>query len=89
MEPRILSAPASRRADEIVRDRRSLPEADLRVSYLKSVLRTGDVVALAAALDVLCARAEQAEPASREVLVALVDALLDPALHDVVQRLRE
>ena len=40
-------------------------------------------------LDILCARAEQAEPAAREALMALVDALQDPALASVVQRLRE
>ncbi len=40
-------------------------------------------------MDVLCARAEQAEPTAREALVALVDALQDPSLGTVVQRLRE
>lgn len=77
------------RAEAIVRATRSIPEAELRVSYLRSVLSSADVVPLAQTLDVVCARAEQAEPAAREALVALVDALQDPALAVLVQRLRE
>lgn len=56
---------------------------------MKSVLREGDPSSLAPWLDVLCARAEQAEPAAREVLIAVVDALQDPELGAIVQRLRE
>jgi hypothetical protein len=52
-------------------------------------MRDGDVVDLAGVLDVICARAEQAEAASREVLVAIVDALQDPELAELVQTLRE
>lgn len=59
------------------------------MSYLRSILSSADVVPLAQALDVLCARAEQAEPAAREALVALVDALQEPALAALVQLLRE
>ena len=45
----------------------------------------GEIVELAAMLDVLCARAEQAEESAREALVALVDALNHEACGDVVQ----
>ncbi|HVH41803.1 MAG TPA: hypothetical protein VM925_05650, partial [Labilithrix sp.] len=60
-------------------------------SYVKTVLREreGDVASLAACLDVVCARAQQAEPAAREALVALVDALQEPSLVALVRRLRE
>ena len=88
MERRFLTDPAER-AEAIVRATRSLPEAVLRVAYVKSVLRDHEVATLAPSLDVLCARAEQAEPAAREVLVALVDAVNDPELVELVQRLRE
>jgi len=81
------------RAAHIIRATLSIPEAELRVSYLRSVLRReyekDDVGRLAQWLNVLCARAEQAEPAAREALVALVDALQDPSIADIVQRLRE
>lgn len=78
------------RADAIIRTTRALPEAALRTAYVKSVLRTqDDLSALAAALDELAARAEQADHPAREALVALVDALNDPACAEVVQRLRE
>jgi hypothetical protein len=84
MDARILSS-----ADAIVRTIRAIPEAELRVAYLVSIMRDGDLGPMAHALDVLCARAEQAEPAAREALVALVDALQDPKLERSVQRLRE
>jgi hypothetical protein len=95
MERRLLATPKATgaapavRAEALVRATRSLPEAELRVSYVKMILRESDVVELARSLDVLCARAEQAEPAAREALVALVDALQDPTLSFTVQRLRE
>jgi hypothetical protein len=74
----------------MVRATLSIPEAELRIAYVQSVLRSGDVVEIARWLDVICARAEQAEPLAREVLVALVDALLQDPSHGVlVQRLRE
>ena len=85
----IPKAGGAARADALVRTTCSLPEAALRAAYLRSVLLRGDVPELAATLDVLCARAEQAEEAAREALVALVDALNDPACADVVQLLRE
>ncbi len=91
MEPRVLSGLGSpaERADAIVRVARSIAEPELRATYMATLLRENDVVELAATLDVLCSRAEQAEPAAREVLVSLVDALQDPSLSSVVQRLRE
>jgi hypothetical protein len=73
----------------LVRTTCGIPEAELRVAYMKTVLREVDVAPLARLLDVLCARAEQAEPAAREALVALVDALQDPSLESLIQRLRE
>jgi hypothetical protein len=76
-------------ADALIRATRSIPEAALRVAYIKSVIREGDVVDLAGVLDVVCSRAEQAEAAPREALVAIVDALQDPELAPVVQTLRE
>lgn len=82
------SSPATR-AKALVRATCSIPEAELRASYLKSVLRSVGIGELATVLDVVCARAEQAEPAAREALVALVDALQDPSSSEVVQHLRE
>ncbi|MDP9148860.1 MAG: hypothetical protein M3O36_02810 [Myxococcota bacterium] len=76
-------------ADGLVRALLSLGDAALRVSYVISVARRWDAETLAAALDVVCQRAEQAEAASREALVAIVDALNGPGLEDVVQRMRE
>lgn len=76
-------------ADALIRAARSILPPELRVAYVKALLRRRELGRTAACLDVVCARAEQAEPAAREVLVALVDALQDPALTDVVQRLRE
>jgi hypothetical protein len=68
---------------------RALEGAELRVSYLVDRLLGAALPDLARTLDALCARAEQAEPAPREVLVALVDALNRPEVEPVVQRLRE
>jgi hypothetical protein len=48
-----------------------------------------DVRDLAAVLDVVCARAEQAEETAREALVALVDALNHESCAEAVQLLRE
>lgn len=66
-----------------------MPDASLRAAYLRSVLLRGRVTELAPVLDHLCARAEQAEEAAREALVALVDALNHEACSEVVQLLRE
>jgi len=84
-----MDAGVLRRADAIVRTVRAIAEPELRVLYLVALLRDGELGAIAPALDVVCARAEQAEPAAREALVALVDALQDPKLEASVQRLRE
>jgi hypothetical protein len=77
------------RADALVRTTLSLADASLRVSYIISVARTWDVETLAQALDIVCERAEQAEAASREALLAIVDALNSETLRETVQRLRE
>ncbi len=76
-------------AEALVRTARAIPEAALRAAYIRRVLLDGEAVTLAPMLDVLCARAEQADPAAREALLPLVDAFQDPACTDVVQRLRE
>ena len=90
MGPRVLTRPGrAPDADAIIRTTCGIPEAELRVAYLRSLLHGADVTALAPALDDLCARAEQASPAAREALVALVDAIQDAALAPVVQVLRE
>lgn len=80
---------AAVRAESLVRTTRSLSEAALRSGYVRSVLLDGDAPELAAALELVCARAEQADVAAREALIALVDALQDPACTEVVHRLRE
>ena len=80
---------AAHMADALVRTTRGIPEAELRVAYVRKFLLDGEVEELAAMLDIVCARAEQAEHAARETLVALVDALSDPSISHVVQRLRE
>lgn len=77
------------RADAVIRATRAIPDAELRAAYVTSILRREDVAHLAGWLDELCVRAEQAEPAAREALVALVDSLQDPSLGAIVQRLRE
>ncbi len=76
-------------AESLVRAMLSLGDAALRVSYVVSVVRRWDVETLSATLDVVCQRAEQAEPAWREALVAIVDALNDPEIEPIVQRMRE
>jgi hypothetical protein len=77
------------RAQVLVRATRALFDAPLRVAYLQDFLRAHDIAAAARVLEEVCARAEQAEEAAREVLVALVDALHAPGADDIVQRLRE
>ena len=77
------------RADALVRTTLSLADAALRISYIVDVARTWEVEALARALDVVCERAEQAEAAAREALLAVVDAFNSEAMGETVQRLRE
>jgi hypothetical protein len=76
-------------AETILRVTRSLGHASLRVSYVSGVLESTPIASLARALDLLCARAEQAEEPAREVLLSIVDALSAPEAHDVAQLLRE
>jgi len=77
------------RAEALVRATLSLGDAALRASYVASVAREWDVGVLARALDAVCERAEQAEAASREALLSIVDALNAEGMDEVVQRLRE
>ncbi len=77
------------RADAVVRATLSLADADLRTHYIASLARTWPIGALAEVLDAVCERAEQAEAASREALIAIVDALNGEGMEDLVQRLRE
>lgn len=79
----------AKKAEALVRTTCAIPEAALRAAYMRSLLVRGDVVEFAAVLDIVCARAEQAEEAAREALVALVDALNHESCMDVVQLLRE
>jgi hypothetical protein len=82
---------ALERAEAIVRGTLALAEATYRVAYLRDLLREASPSDLAPALEILCARAEQAEPRAREWLVSLVDAITGtaPDLREAVQRLRE
>lgn len=79
------------RAEQIIRVVRGTLEASLRVAWLRNLLVQAhyDVSDLACVLEIICARAEQADPVAREVLVALVDAFQEPACTRAVQRLRE
>ncbi len=77
------------RAAALVRATLSIGDSGLRVGYVASVVRTWPLQALAHALDVVCERAEQAETASREALVAIVDALNAAGMDELVQGLRE
>jgi hypothetical protein len=76
-------------AETILRVTLSLRHASLRVSYVSGMLASTPIASLARALDLLCARAEQAEEPAREVLLSIVDALSAPEAHDVAQLLRE
>lgn len=77
------------RAAGLVRAVLSLGDGGLRAEYVASVVRTWDVAVVAAALDEVCERAEQASPGAREALLAVVDALNADGMDEVVQRLRE
>jgi hypothetical protein len=77
------------RADKLVRATLSLGDATLRACYVTTVASDLPVETLALTLDAVCERAEQAEAAAREALVAIVDALNAEAMDDLVQRLRE
>jgi hypothetical protein len=77
------------RVASLVRATLSLHDAALRSRYVASTARSWPIGVLARALDTLCERAERAEAPSREVLVAVVDALNDTDMVEIVQRLRE
>jgi hypothetical protein len=64
-------------------------DGGLRVGYLRSELGTGPLAEVAAALDDVCAGAEQAEPDARETLVAVVDLLAEKDQIGLSHRLRE
>ncbi|WP_437317267.1 hypothetical protein [Sorangium sp. So ce385] len=67
----------------------SLKELRLRVAFLRSEMLRAEPAAVARALDDLCRDAEQADPAARDVLGAVVPVLADPAFSDRVAQLRE
>ncbi|APR84896.1 Hypothetical protein A7982_10245 [Minicystis rosea] len=66
----------------------ALREAGLRVAYLRVELTQKPLAEVAAALDALAGRAEQADPIAREVLTTAVTVLADPASADLVDALR-
>ncbi len=80
---------SAQRAVGLVKATLSLADGALRASYVASVVRAWHPAVLAGALDAVCERAEQAETASREALVAIVDALNQEGMGEIVQRLRE
>jgi hypothetical protein len=84
-------AEATGRADAIVRGTLALAEAPYRVGYLRDLLCASSASEIARALEIACARAEQAEPRAREWLVSFVDAITgrETELRVAVQRLRE
>jgi hypothetical protein len=79
------------RAEAVVRGTPALGEGSYRVAYLRELVRGSPPSELAPALEIVCGRAEQAEPRAREWLVSFVDALTgtEPELREAVQRLRE
>jgi hypothetical protein len=79
------------RADAIVRATLALAEASYRVTHLRELLLGSPPNVLAPLLEIVCARAEQAEPRAREWLVAFVDVITatEPDVREAVQRLRE
>jgi hypothetical protein len=76
-------------ADALIRTTCALSTVELRAAYLCDRVVHGDVAWLASVFDVVCERAEQADPNAREVLIPLVDALNHPSTCAAVQRLRE
>lgn len=77
------------RAAGLVRAVLSLGDGGLRAEYVASVVRSWDVPVLAAALDEVCERAEQANPGAREALLSVVDALNAEGMDERLQLLRE
>lgn len=76
-------------AERILRTTRALADGLLRADYVRSVLACERLEEVARALDALALKAELGDADGREVLVAVVDALSDPGVTDLVQRLRE
>ena len=79
-------------SDLAARWSRSVPalrESSLRVAYLRSELARLPLAEVAAALDALSGRAEQADPVAREVLGAAVTALAEPTSAPLVDALRK
>lgn len=62
---------------------------ELRAPYLRAELLTLPTETKAAALERICARAEQGEPEAREALVSLVDLLAQPDFEAEARALRE
>jgi hypothetical protein len=93
----------SKAAAALSRATLSLGDEALRATYVAMVVRSAvdggsaeprvprawSADVLAGALDELCARAERGEAPSREVLVALVDAMNQDGMGAVLNRLRE
>ena len=67
----------------------SLGHGTLRRDYAVDLFLRADAAVLAPALDELALRAEQGDAMAKEALVAVVDALNDVRLSELVQRLRE
>jgi hypothetical protein len=84
-----VDADTKQRAEQLVRATRAIADPPLRVAYVGALLNEVPLPQIARALDIVCRRAEQAEEAAREVLVAIVDALNHPSARETVQRLRE
>jgi hypothetical protein len=76
-------------ADSLIRTTLSLADVELRAAYVRDAARAWRLELLAGALEVVCARAEQAEASARETLIAVVDALNAEGMEETVQRLRE
>lgn len=80
---------ATQRAEALARTTCAIVDGGLRAAYVRNLLLRSDAADIAPVLDLVCARAEQAEEAARETLVALVDALNHEACARAVQLLRE
>ena len=76
-------------AQTLLRRILALADAELRRMSLVVEIATRRPEALAPVLDLLCARAEQADPQARELMVTLTDALRAPDLASRVAELRE
>jgi len=75
--------------ERIVRTTLGLADADLRAAHVRNVLLAESIGDMARALDALALKAELGESEAREVLMAVVDALGDPDIVEIVQQLRE